>query len=305
VAAITVIAGCAAPATQATRAPQPSPAAAPAGYACSSANIFSQPVGVPVRQQVSLGDTTAVLTGTTASDGVEPSALRDGVLTITRDGRTTVTLPLTAPAGAPMVDLFILETQAGHGSTDDETAGSLCLGRFRDGAVPVALLGLTTGGAHCCVTVRAEPVGGGAAVDHAFGNYPPWFRQTSRGPVLVSADNAFAYKFASFAGSGPPAQLFAWSGTAFIDVTRQHLDLVAEDAQNYLTLYNDPSQPEKLGSLAGWAADECIVGKSAAAWAFVDEQQRLGLPNAADYPGAGGYSAALRDFLAARGYCPP
>jgi hypothetical protein len=298
---VTLVAGCAAPATVTS---QPPPAAAPAGYACSSADIFSQPVGVPVRQQVSLGDTTAVLTGTSASDGVEPSALRDGVLTITRTGRTTVTLPVTAAPGSPIVDLFILDTQTQHSSADDETAGSLCLSRFRDGAVPVALLALTTGGAHCCVTVRAVPSTGGAAVDHDFGNYSPWFRQTASGPLLVSADNAFAYQFGSFAGSGPPIQLFAWSGTAFTDVTRQHLDLVADDAQSYLALYNDPSQPEKLGSLAGWVADECVVGKSSSAWAFVDEQQQLGIPGAADYADAGGYAAALRVFLATQGYCP-
>ncbi len=80
-AALTLIAGCASAApTLATQAsPHHPPSAlsslAPAGYACSSSNIFSQPVGAQVRQQVSLGDTTAVLTGTSASDGVEPSAL--------------------------------------------------------------------------------------------------------------------------------------------------------------------------------------------------------------------------------------
>jgi hypothetical protein len=307
---MTLIAGCATAApTIATQPPPATPPSAssspaPAGYACSSSDIFSQPVGVQVRQQVSLGDTTAVLTGTSASDGVEPSALRDGVLTITRAGRTTVTLPVTPASGSPIVDLFILNTQTQQSSTDDETAGSLCLGRFRDGAVPVALLALTTGGAHCCSTVRAVPSDGGAAVDHDFGNYSPWLRQTASGPLLVSADNAFAYQFGSFAGSGPPIQLFAWTGTALIDVTREHPDLVAQDAQNYLALYNDPTQPEKLGSLAGWVADECLVGKSSTAWAFVDEQQQLGLPEAADYAGAGGYPAALREFLAAQGYCP-
>jgi hypothetical protein len=307
---MTLIAGCATAApTIATQPPPATPPSAssspaPAGYACSSSDIFSQPVGVQVRQQVSLGDTTAVLTGTSASDGVEPSALRDGVLTITRAGRTTVTLPVTPASGSPIVDLFILNTQTQQSSTDDGTAGSLCLGRFRDGAVPVALLALTTGGAHCCSTVRAVPSDGGAAVDHDFGNYSPWLRQTASGPLLVSADNAFAYQFGSFAGSGPPIQLFAWTGTALIDVTREHPDLVAQDAQNYLALYNDPTQPEKLGSLAGWVADECLVGKSSTAWAFVDEQQQLGLPEAADYAGAGGYPAALREFLAAQGYCP-
>ena len=59
-AALTLIAGCASQAatiaTHPARATPASASAAPAGYACSSSDIFSQPVGAPVRQQVSLGD---------------------------------------------------------------------------------------------------------------------------------------------------------------------------------------------------------------------------------------------------------
>ena len=314
-AALALIAGCAS--TASTVATQPPPATppsassspAPAGYACSSSDIFGQPVGVQVRQQVSLGDTTAVLTGTSASDGVEPSALRDGVLTITRAGHPTVTLPVTAPAGTPAIDLFILNTQVEQSDVDaEEAAGSLCLGRFGVDAAPVALLALTTGGAHCCFSVRAISSAGGAAVDHDFGNYSPWFRQTPSGPLLVSADNAFADQFGSFAGSGPPVQLFAWGSTALVDVTRQHLDLVADDAQNYLALFNDPSQPEKLGLLAGYLADECELGAAASAWSFIDEQRQLGrLVDPTDPASAlavAGYEPALREFVVAHGYCP-
>jgi len=313
-AALTLLAGCASQAPTIARhqppatAPSASASPAPASYACSSADIFSQPVGVQVQQQVSLGDTTAVLTGTSASDGVEPSALRDGVLTITRAGHPTLTLPVTAPAGTPTVDLFTLDTQAQHGNVDDDTAGSLCLSRFSDGAAPVALLALTTGGAHCCFTVRAVASVSGTAVDHDFGNYAPWFRQTASGPLLVSADNAFAYQFGSFAGSGPPIQLFAWTDTAFADVTHQHLDLVTADAQNYLALFNDPSQPEKLGFLAGYLADECVVGDAASAWSFVDQQRQLGhLVDPTDPASAlavASYEPALRQFLVAHAYCP-
>jgi hypothetical protein len=319
-AALTLIAGCASAAptvaTQAsptTASPTTGPSAsslpAPAGYACSSSNIFTQPVGAQVTQQVTLGDTTAVLTGTSASDGVEPSALSDGVLTITRAGHATVTLPVTAPAGTPVVDLFILNTQAEQSSVDaEEAAGSLCLGRFGAGAAPVALLALTTGGAHCCFTIRAVPSDGGGVVDRGFGNYSPWFRQTASGPLLVSADNAFADQFGSFAGSGPPIQLFSWTGAALVDVTRQHLDLVADDAQNYLALFNDPTQPEKLGFLAGYLADECVLGDATSAWSFIDQQRQLGrLVDPTDPASAlavAGYEPSLRQFVVAHGYCP-
>jgi hypothetical protein len=319
-AAVVLIAGCAQQTQQRASTgdtppastPATAPAIAPAGYACATANVFTQPVNAPERQQVTLGDNTAVLTGTSASDGVEPSELRGGVLTITQSGRTTVTLPVTAPATSPIVDLFILQTQAGHSKVDDETAGSLCLARFSDGAAPVALLALTTGGAHCCFTVRAVPADGGPAVDHEFGNYAPWFREVSSGagqvPVLVSADNAFAFEFASFAGSGPPVHLFSWSGGGFTDVTRRHLDLVREDAQSYLASYNDPTQPEKLGFLAGYLADECVVGDGVSAWRFIDQQRQLGHlidpTDPASASAVAGYEPALRQFVVAHGYCP-
>jgi hypothetical protein len=306
-----LIAGCAQPATPgAGSGPSPGVASltpAAAGYACATADIFGQPVGAPVRQTVSLGDTTATLTGTSASDGVEPSALSGGSLTITTAGRTPVIVPLAAPIGSLIVDMFTIQTQAEHAGTvveDVDTDGSLCLARFSAGATPVALVALTTGGVHCCMTVRAVPTDGSAFVDHAFQNYQPWLRDTADGVVLVSADNAFAGQFSSFAGSGPPLQLFTWTGTAFADVTRSHLDLVLDDAQQYRAAYDDPAGPEKLGYLAGWVADECVAGAGAAAWTFVDEQARVGLLTDENYPAGGDFEAQLRGFVTAHGYCP-
>jgi hypothetical protein len=284
-----------------------SPVPAAAGYACASAKIFTQPVGVPVRQTVTLGDTTATLTGTSASDGVEPSALDGGSLTITSGGHPPVTVPMGAPTGSSIVDLFTIQTQAEQASTvveDVDTDGSLCLGRFSAGATPVALIGLTSGGVHCCTTVRAVPADGGAIVDHTFDNYQPWLRTTADGVVLVSADNAFAGQFSSFAGSGAPLQLFSWTDGAFKDVTRRHLDLVLDDAQRYRAAYDNPAGPEKLGYLAGWVADECVAGSTAAAWAFVDQQAQLGLLTDENNSASGTYEDQLRQFVTAHGYCP-
>lgn len=309
-----LITGCASHATSSpsrqSAPPASTPAAAPAGYACSTANIFTQAVGAPVRQEVTLGDTTAILTGTSASDGVEPSQLQGGLLTMTRSGRATVNVPITAPATSPIVDLFIVDTQSQHASTDDETAGSLCLARFSDGAVPVALIALTTGGAHCCITVRAVPADGGPTADRNFGNYGPWVRDVTSGagliPVLVSADNAFAYQFTSFAGSGPPVQLVSWTGTAFADVTRRHLDVVRDDAQAFMSAYKDPAEPEKLGFLTGWVADECVVGDAASAWSFFDQQWQLGRAiDLNDPTAATANEAAVWQFVVSHGYCPP
>ncbi|HEY0869873.1 MAG TPA: hypothetical protein VGD55_05725 [Acidothermaceae bacterium] len=313
-AAVLLITGCASQTSTSARSVTSSPAPAPAGYACSTADLFTQPVDAAVDQHVTLGDTTAALTGTSESDGVEPTELRGGVLAITRAGDTTVALPITPPASSQIVDLFILETQSGRSNPDDETAGSLCLVRFSDGAAPVALIALTTGGAHCCITVRAVPIDGSPTLDRDFGNYGPWLRNVSSNasvvpatvPVMVTADNAFAYQFTSFAGSGPPVQLVSWTGTAFTDVTRRHLDVVRDDAQSYLAAYNDPTQPEKLGFLAGWVADECLAGDAGTAWTFYDQQWRLGHAIDVTDPAwaATANEAAMPQFVVAHGYCP-
>jgi hypothetical protein len=271
---------------------------APAGYACSTGAIFSQPIGAPVRQVATLGDTTAVLTGTSASDDVEPSALVGGKVTLTTAGRTPVSSAITPLAGSSVVDLFTLQTEAEHDSTtfgDVDTDGSLCLVRFTAGATPVALIALTLGGVHCCVSVRAFAFDGNAPTDHAFGNYAPYVRQTPTGPVLVSADNAFANAFGSFAASGPAVQVTSWDAAGFTDVTAAHLELVRQDAASYLALYLDPTQPERLGYLAGWVGDECRLGNAATAWSFLARQTDL----------AASDITRMREFLVAHGYCAP
>jgi hypothetical protein len=123
--------------------------------------------------------------------------------------------------------------------------------------------------------------------------------------VLVSADDAFSYAFSSFSGSFPPVQLFSWSAGGFTDVTRDHLDLVREDALAHSAAYGDPAAAEKLGVLAGWVADECLTGAATSAWAFVDQQRQAGvLANPPDDPTGAKYVDRLRQFLTAHGYCP-
>ena len=210
-----------------------------------------------------------------------------------------------------MVDLFILDTQVEQSDIDaEEAAGSLCLGRFSRGAAPVALLALTTGGMHCCFTIRAVPSDGGDVVDRDFGNYPPWFRETASWRRFSSAPTTRSPISSDRSPvPGRRLQLFGWSGTAFIDVTRKHLDLVADDAQNLPRACSTTRpQPEKLGFLAGYLADECVLGAATSTWSFIDQQRQLGplvdRPTRSGALAVAGYEPALRQFVIAQGYCP-
>ena len=68
---------------------------------------------------------------------------------------------------------------------------------------------------------------------------------------------------------------------------------------------NDPTQPEKLGFLTGYLADECVAGEAPTAWNFVDQQWQLGHVSDLNDPTAmTATEAAVRQFVVVHGYCP-
>lgn len=281
------------------------------GYTCSSADLWNQTPGTAVHQQARLGDVSAVLTGTAASDGVEPTALAGGLLTISVGGHSVLSASITPPANTKVVDLYVVGTDTTPAGTA-QNAGSLCVVRFTPTSAPVALLALTTGGAHCCTTLRAFATTGSASTaDRAFGNYGATLRQTSAGPVIAGGDDAFAYTFAPFASSEPPIQLFTVNAGAYVNVTRDHPELVRADQAAHLASYQATDNAAPLGALAGWVADSCLVDptrQALSAWAFVDQQNGAGkLTGPSGWPTGSAYVAALHSLLAAQGYCvaPP
>jgi hypothetical protein len=303
--ALGLLAGCGSSRTNTGSQPPP----ASAGFACSSAHVFTAAAGAPVHQSAALGDLTATLTGTSVESSGETDGLSGGVLTITASGQQIVRLPIAPPAGSDATDLDVI---GGAATASSDDAGSLCLIRFTSGGPAIAFVALTTGGAHCCTVLRAVPAAAATdarAVDHDFGNYGPAVRTTTTGPVLVSADNAFAYAFASFAGSYPPVQVYTFRAGAYADVTRENPSIVQADLADHWKLYNDPSSTERLGILAGWVADKCLLDPAKEAddaWAFVDQQRAAGtLTATAGWPSGADFIASLHKLLDDGGYCAP
>jgi hypothetical protein len=282
-----------------------SPPAAAAGFACTIADPYAATAEAAVRQAVTLGDTEAVLTGTSASNYGSANGLHDGVLTITTAGHAAVGLAIAPPANTVGVALGTI------GVDGADHRGSLCLVRFTPGSAPVALLAMTTGGAHCCTVIRAvQPASGDRApstVDRDFGNYGALLRQDRSGPLIVTADDAFAYAFGSYAGSHPPIQILTVDNFAYVDVTRAHPDLVRADLDQHWKLYTDPTLTERLGVLAGWAADKCLLDPTKRApdlWSFLDQQNAAGkLTAPSGWPSGSAFIAALHTLLVDRGYC--
>jgi hypothetical protein len=183
---------------------------------------------------------------------------------------------------------------------------SLCLASFGGGGLPTVMLGLFTGGAHCCTLMRAialTPAGPARAVDDDLGNAVSSLSRDDGHAVIVTADNAFAYAFTDFADSGMPVRVLQFSSGRFVGVTNRYLALVAKDAAMWWRNFNS-DRTNGLGLLAAWVADECVLGRGQDAWATVahlEAEGRLVAP--ANWPHGNTYVRELKSFLQKHGYC--
>jgi len=312
------------PVTTPSTTPSTTPPTVPAGkpVACQGLDLANTATGTPVTVTVSSGDVTASLSGTARQTPLETGALTGAVLTVTVEKslsrgalplrRTMTVAPPAAPDTSPPPDGEILPSSLVPASTPTApSTGGLCLGRFPGARLPTVLLGFTTGFAHCCTVVRAVAVtdsGLAPAVDDDLGNVGGLVEADGTEAMVVTADNAFAYQFGSFAGSGFPLKLLQFAGGRFVDITRQRPDLIAADATKWWTAFTtsaDTAQQGYGGVLAPWVADECELGHEASAWATVNQllqQGRLGPPS--PWPDGAALVSQMKTFLKAHGYCP-
>lgn len=161
-----------------------------------------------------------------------------------------------------------------------------------------------SGGAHCCYSLlgflgsRAGVAGPLARTDLA--DFAELVADHGR-VVVRSGVGAFAYTFASFAGSSEPIRLEAFTGTRFVDTTRRFPDLVTKDAASWWHLLS--TSPADLSYLAGWVADETLLGRGGRAWKVVTTLQRSGrLHGTVGYPSGAGFIRDLHALLLATGY---
>lgn len=292
--------------TKATSAPPPTTSISTTFYSCSRFDVFNAKEGASIHLTAKLGGTTATLTGTSVSGNGGPAGLRDGVFTVAAAGHPGVSVQVTPTGATSTAELMFIDTEA-TASGDFSNSGPLCVAQFAAGTAPVALLALTSGGAHCCTEVRALSPVSDAATAHDFGNYGPMLKSSPNGTLLISADNTFAYAFTAYADSDPPIEVFTFGHSKFTDVTRAHLDLVQADLADHWGTYNDPASMGSLGALAGWVADKCLLDpakKAVDAWQTLDELNAAGkLIGLNGWPSGSDYLAQLHTMLASNGYC--
>jgi len=131
---------------------------------------------------------------------------------------------------------------------------------------PEVLLDLYSGGAHCCFSSRIyrydSSAGRYRVSARSWGN-PGYHLRDLNGdgrPEFVTADDRFAYRFASFAFSGLPIKIWSYRAGTFTNVTRKFPKLGAQDAAQQWQWYLRNRSYETRGFLAAWAADEYSLG---------------------------------------------
>lgn len=178
---------------------------------------------------------------------------------------------------------------------------------------PDVVLDLYSGGAHCCTIVQVFSLDPGTMTyvetETNFGDPGARIvdlRHNGRYEFLT-ADDAFAYEFTDYAGSGLPIQILRFTGGGFVEVTRNYPRLVAKDAAFWLKAYKHTASDhyqDSVGVIAAWAADEELLGHAKLVNTELTQQAKLGHLGSALYPQGSGqrFIVKLKRFLRTHGY---
>jgi uncharacterized Zn-binding protein involved in type VI secretion len=267
--------------------------------------------GVAQTATASLGSVTARLAGS-AVDHLGNTTLAGARLEVTDGGRTVRNDLLAAPKDMPPDDAArhdVIPTAINGVYSATGMGNQLCVARFAGSDQPVVLVGLTTGGMHCCWVLQAFSLDVGRVLELDAGNTSTTLVEQPGGAIIETGDDSFNYTFTSYAGSATPLRVLEVRGDAFVDTTRQHPDLVETDLQRWSDVMNQPPQnnfDDIRGVLAARVADQCLLGRASVAFddvGHLNAQGRLTQSEPDGWPQGSAYVTALRDFLSKHGYC--
>jgi hypothetical protein len=136
---------------------------------------------------------------------------------------------------------------------------------------PEVMLLLNWNGAHCCSWSRIYRYNRTrntyVAHHHFWGNAgaAPVLRDLNgdRRPELLSLDDRFSERFASFAGSVSPVQIWSYRHGTLRDVTRRYPRTVRRDGARIWRLYLKYRKRNARGILPAWMADQYLLGRKA------------------------------------------
>jgi hypothetical protein len=173
-------------------------------------------------------------------------------------------------------------------------------------AEPDVVLGLYTGGAHCCFVDQVYRLDPGTLTyiktEHYFGNAGAAIKDLHHDGhfEFVSTNDAFYYRFGSFADSGAPVQIWSFGAGRFTDVTRSFPQVIRRDAARWWKLFTHHYDAGQ-SLIAPWAADQDLLGHRSLVKRTLARQLALGHLHGLISSGRR-YVAALQRFLHQQGY---
>jgi hypothetical protein len=175
---------------------------------------------------------------------------------------------------------------------------------------PNVVLELSTGGAHCCAVVQilAYQATSGSyqvIVEHDFGDPGARLTTLESAPVLESGDGRFAYRFAPYAASAFPLQVWKLQEGTLVNATRSYPKQIAAQAKSLFGGFEAGRRHgEGLGALAAWAADEDLLGHQRLVARTLAREAAHGRLRSREHygPSGGAYVRALKRFLKRTGY---
>jgi len=291
------------------------------GAADSVARVLS-----PVRLRFALA-ALALLAGAPAARA-ESETATSGSVTATFSYTKKAVDP--APTGAEYRNLRLSVTRAGAAAYDKAVSIKACKepycvpGGYKKSSLqavdlngdgePEITLDVYTGGAHCCIWSLVLSWNGSAYVARTHDWRDPGYTledgDGDSKPEFISGDARFAYKFASFASSGFPVQIWNFDpAKGFVDVTNRFPDSIRADRDEWWKSFQKQRKRgrsgEPLGPLAAWAADQYRLGNRTSALKRIRTLQKQGKLRGGISglgPGAKRFPGALDRFLKRLGY---
>lgn len=172
---------------------------------------------------------------------------------------------------------------------------------------PEVLLDLYWGGAHCCWYTQIYRYVAGAGryrpLVHVWGDFSYVLADLDHDGLeeLVTRDDRFSYAFASFADSRWPVHILSYrQGRTKVETTAYPNEIRRDATALWHEAMGRRRGPSNQGIIAAWAADQCLLGRSAAAFRTIDRLSRRGRVHG-ELPRVR-FEQRLRRFLRRTGY---
>ena len=196
---------------------------------------------------------------------------------IAREGKTLVDQPLPESEGNWPV--AALETDWGK----ENASKAFQVRDFDANQEPEVLVDLFTGGAHCCsysLIYRYNPTTQKYSYTRQdWGNSSYQLQDLNKDgiPEFQSRDDAFAYAFGSYAGSGYPSQIWQYRQGKMVNVTRQYPKLIYNDAYYWWKAFVERRSDQVeygKGPLSAYVANKYLLGQGHDGWKRAQQAYR-------------------------------